>query len=253
MSTKSKLEIGSVTKKTFIKSVVVKPKMLDTMRLVPLIAGSNEMWITYDSSQKTMQIPVLPESVSVSYPDKNDNVYVYGVGDVTIKKCPGAFVLKFDSFFPAERCSGCIDNPKKPKEYVDFMKKVMELDTPCKFIYTGGSIPINSLATIKFDVKEQGGDLDTIYYTLTVTEYKNVSVRKINIKNGKGKVSSKTKRKSTKVKSRKYTVKEGDCLWNIAIKYYRKGSQYIKIYNANKKVIGSNPNLIKQGQVLVIP
>ena len=48
-------------------------------------------------------------------------------------------------------------------------------------------------------------------------------------------------------------MKPGDCLWNIAKKFYGKGSDYTKIYNANKKTIGSNPNLIYAGQVFTIP
>ena len=53
--------------------------------------------------------------------------------------------------------------------------------------------------------------------------------------------------------SKTYTVKPGDCLWNIAKKFYGKGSDYTKIYNANKGKIGSNPNLIYPGQVFTIP
>lgn len=49
-----------------------------------------------------------------------------------------------------------------------------------------------------------------------------------------------------------YTVVSGDCLWNIAKKFYGSGAQYTKIYNANKDKI-KNPNLIYPGQVLVIP
>lgn len=52
--------------------------------------------------------------------------------------------------------------------------------------------------------------------------------------------------------TRTYTVKKGDCLWNIAKKYYGKGSLYTKIYNANKDKI-KNPNKIYPGQVLKIP
>ena len=50
-----------------------------------------------------------------------------------------------------------------------------------------------------------------------------------------------------------YTVKKGDCMWNIAKKFYGNGSQYMKIYEANRGVIGSNPALIYPGQVLTIP
>ena len=49
-----------------------------------------------------------------------------------------------------------------------------------------------------------------------------------------------------------YTVKKGDCLWNIAKKFYGNGSKYTKIYEANKDKI-KNPQLIYAGQVLVIP
>lgn len=51
---------------------------------------------------------------------------------------------------------------------------------------------------------------------------------------------------------RTYTVKKGDCLYNIAKKYYGDGSKYTKIYEANTNKI-ANPNLIYVGQVLVIP
>ena len=47
----------------------------------------------------------------------------------------------------------------------------------------------------------------------------------------------------------KYTVKKGDNLSTIAKKY---NTTWKKIYNDNNKVIGSNPNLIKPGQILEI-
>lgn len=51
---------------------------------------------------------------------------------------------------------------------------------------------------------------------------------------------------------RTYTVKKGDCLWNIAKKYYGSGSAYTKIYDANTKKI-ADPHWIYPGQVFVIP
>ena len=46
-----------------------------------------------------------------------------------------------------------------------------------------------------------------------------------------------------------YTVKKGDNLTSIAKKY---NTTWKKIYEDNKDVIGSDPNLIKPGQVLTI-
>lgn len=48
-----------------------------------------------------------------------------------------------------------------------------------------------------------------------------------------------------------YTVKKGDTLGGIASNY--PGVTWQEIYAANKAIIGSNPNVIKPGQVLTIP
>jgi nucleoid-associated protein YgaU len=50
-----------------------------------------------------------------------------------------------------------------------------------------------------------------------------------------------------------WTVKSGDSLSKIAKDVYDDAGKYMKIYEANKATIGSNPNLIKPGQKLVLP
>jgi LysM repeat protein len=50
-----------------------------------------------------------------------------------------------------------------------------------------------------------------------------------------------------------YTVQPGDTLSGIAQQAYGDGNEWPKIYDANKQVIGSNPNVIYPGQVLYIP
>ncbi len=53
--------------------------------------------------------------------------------------------------------------------------------------------------------------------------------------------------------SRTYTVKSGDNLSLIAQRHYGTQARWRDIYDANRTVIGANPNLIKPGQVLTIP
>ena len=57
---------------------------------------------------------------------------------------------------------------------------------------------------------------------------------------------------STAPATKTYTVQKGDSLWAIAAKYYGKGAEYSKIFEANGDKI-SNPNLIYPGQVLTLP
>lgn len=52
-----------------------------------------------------------------------------------------------------------------------------------------------------------------------------------------------------------YTVKKGDNLTKITKKKYKSGNKdnVNMIYQANKHVIGKDKNLIKPGQMLLIP
>ena len=49
-----------------------------------------------------------------------------------------------------------------------------------------------------------------------------------------------------------YTVAKGDSLWNISQRFYNRGDRWIKIYEANRAIIGPNPDVLKIGQVLMI-
>lgn len=82
-----------------------------------------------------------------------------------------------------------------------------------------------------------------------------IKANNINIDENRLVPGGKVKKKEEKAESSgggTYTVVSGDCLWNIAKKFYGSGAQYVKIYNANKNII-KNPNLIYPGQVLTIP
>ena len=50
-----------------------------------------------------------------------------------------------------------------------------------------------------------------------------------------------------------YTVIRGDSLWRISEKFFGTSSRWGETYAANKDVIGSNPRLLRIGQILVIP
>jgi hypothetical protein len=49
------------------------------------------------------------------------------------------------------------------------------------------------------------------------------------------------------------TVRPGDSLWKIAARAYGNPLRWREIYNANKSKIGSNPDRISVGMVLIIP
>lgn len=58
------------------------------------------------------------------------------------------------------------------------------------------------------------------------------------------------KPKKSKKKTRTYKVKKGDTLWAISLRYYKTGSKWTKIADANKI---TNPRKLKIGKTLRIP
>ena len=54
-------------------------------------------------------------------------------------------------------------------------------------------------------------------------------------------------------KVQKHVVASGETLSAIAKQYYDDAGKYMAIYEANKALIGDNPDLIKPGMELVIP
>lgn len=213
-----------------------------------------QMWITYNAEKEKLRIPVLPETFTVSIGSKNSSVDVVGLGEIVVKQARPAFQFTFSSFFPKKTFPGVSTSLSSPLTCVSKLKEWQDGDKPAHLILT--DVGVDLYCTIEsFKYYEQGGDVGTIHYNLTLKEYREVTVRQVTVDVPKKKATvPKTEtRVDNTVQPKTYTVKKGDCLWNIAKKYYGSGAQYTKIYNANKGVIGGNPNLIYPGQVLTIP
>ena len=50
-----------------------------------------------------------------------------------------------------------------------------------------------------------------------------------------------------------YITTDADTLWDIAVRFYGDGAQWPKIYEANRTVIGADPNVLTGGLTLQIP
>lgn len=104
----------------------------------------------------------------------------------------------------------------------------------------------------KVQYTDRNGDLYCVEVSVSLLEYLNVEVSNTSGLSQAVEQPASTEANAGATKTT-YIVKKGDCLWTISIKFYNDGNQWRKIYNANRSVIGSNPNLIYPGQVFVIP
>lgn len=208
-----------------------------------------EFWIQQDNSGK-IQLPVKPSEFTVTVTHKNTVVNIIQLGDINLMGKTGLREITLASFFPAKDYNFSNNSSRKePLTYVERLETWRKSGSPIRVIITG---VLNMEATIEsFSYGEQDATGD-IYYTLYIKEYKKIKTKKATVTIATVKPSKRATKAPASSSGKTYTVVRGDCLWNIAKRFYGNGAQYTKIYNANKDKI-KNPNLIYPGQVLTIP
>lgn len=208
-----------------------------------------EFWLKKNDTDK-IQLPVKPSDYVVTVAHKNTVVNVTQLGDINLIGKTGLRDITLSSFFPAKDYNFSNNSDRKEPltcvEKIDGWRKSGE---PIRVIITG---TLNMECTIEsFSWGEQDATGD-IYYTLTLKEYKKLKTTTATTNGQAYSSSSSSSRSVQSAKSGTYTVKSGDTLSKIAKQYYGDGSQYMKIFNANKDKL-SDPNRIYAGQVLKIP
>ncbi len=208
-------------------------------------------------NNKEYEIPVLPEKLSIQTAGKNDKTTVIGLGEINILRQKGLREVSWESLFPAHLAPYVTaGKPMAPMEYVKAIQEVRDAEEPIIFLIIGADLDINIRFGIdSFDYEERGREVGDIYYEITLIEWKDYSPKRIVLSSDPAKPAKAQapRRAGSPPVPKTYTVQKGDCLWSIAKRFYGRGSDYTKIYNANKKTIGSNPNLIYPGQVFIIP
>lgn len=213
-----------------------------------------EFWLKKSNSDKIM-LPVNPESFAFTEKHNNTSVNVNSIGEVNLLGKRGLKTGTISSHFPKrDRNYANNSGRQAPYTYINKLLSWKSSGKPVQLIITGTKINFQvTIETLKYGEQDGTGD---VYYDLTLKEYRAVEIKKTKLKETKKKKTtkkkSKPKRPAAKKKTKTYTVKSGDCLWNIAKRFYGNGAQYTKIYNANRGKI-KNPNLIYPGQVLTIP
>jgi nucleoid-associated protein YgaU len=213
-----------------------------------------EIWLGTDDNK--IRFPVTPQERGVSRSADISSENVISLGEVTFFNGMKLKTISLSSFFPAQEYSFCgYSGFMKPYEFSEQIQKWMYAGTVVRLIIT--ETPTNLLCLIShFETKEQDftGDL---YFDLTLTEYKKVNVPKIETSQSSS--TENTTRtetsESTTSTQKTHKVVKGDSLWDIAQKFYGKGSLYKKIKEANWDTYPElkTSNVIYTRMTLVIP
>lgn len=217
-----------------------------------------EIWLTNDLNDK-IQLPVNPPSIGYKDGRNFIDLLLASGDEKTVISGRNLRTYTISSFFPKVWAPYCAySDISDPMTYVNLLKSWM--DNKYVILLQATTTLINEKVTIRnFEWNEKGGAVGDIEYTLELKEFQPVTfVDLTNRQSNKEKpamseTGTKPRPASSKKPPKTYTVKKGDTLWAISRRYLGKGAIWQKIYSANKSIIGSNPNLIKPGQELVIP
>ncbi|WP_236875554.1 LysM peptidoglycan-binding domain-containing protein [Clostridioides difficile] len=211
------------------------------------------MWIR--QANDTFRFPVFPNSFEINSKAIVNTSNVLKTGEIAVFGGVGLRTTEISSFFPKNDYTFC-DYTGFPSPYdcVNKIEKWMNEGFILRFTVTETNINMEVIIdSFQYEEKDCTGD---VYFTLSLKEYKRIQIPKINTSSN-DKISSKldlplTKGFEVKNKQKTHKVGKGDSLWSLAKKYYGNGDLWKKIYDANKKLI-KNPDVIKDGWVLIIP
>lgn len=137
-------------------------------------------YFTYNGT--TLELPVNPQEINVSYQGNNRTTEVVALGDINVLKDRQLAVISFDSWFPEDTWYPGIQSSSiySARYYKNFFLGIMEDKKPVRLVITG--INVSMLVSIEtFEYKHQSGDHEDMYYTITVKEYRPYTVTQISI------------------------------------------------------------------------
>lgn len=213
-------------------------------------------------------LPIAPSKLQLKVNNQNKTLTLINDGEINILKKPKLTDVDFDCLIPQVKYPFALYKNGFEKASI-FLNKFEQLKTsqePFQFIVTrtlpNGRMLFDTNMKVSLEDykvnedKKEGFDL---VVSISLKQYKDYGTKTANITftQSKPKATVKTSRPAEsspapKKTSKTHKVVKGDTLWGIAKKFYGNGSQYPKIFNANRDKI-KNPNLIYPGQVLTIP
>lgn len=204
-----------------------------------------------------MVLPVTPQKLTVNIKGNNKTIALVNESDINFLRAPGLTEISLDAVLPMLGTYSFSGEHNRPDYYLNAFEKLMSAKKPFRFIVAraspSGKLLYDTNIKVSLEsytiVEDATKGLD-VTVQIKLKQYIDYATKVI--KTASSATSQNSRETSSAPSAQSYTVKRGDCLWNIAKKYYGNGARYVDIYNANRDKI-TNPNLIYPGQVLSIP
>lgn len=225
-----------------------------------------DIYITHIKSGSRVALSMLPETVKVKISGKFQTYDVMQVGEIKIPKGEKLATVSWSGTLPGicRRSASYIkaQHWQPPNMIISILSGWKKNGDKLRLMITGTSINLDVYID-SFTPQPTGGNGD-YKYSMSFAEAKDIMIYTVNelgikpasptdVNRYHWRANAITNARPAPKTETTYTVKSGDTLWRIAKKYLGDGSRWPQLYEANRSVVGSNPNLIYPGQVLTIP
>lgn len=192
-----------------------------------------------------LTFPITPSEMTIKIGSNNKVITLINEGDINILKSPSLVEVEFTARFPMRKYPYSRE-VSDFQTYFDMFEDIKVNKKSFRFIVSR-SMPngkrtwdTNMLMVLEdFELEENADEGDDVLITFNLKQYKNYGVKRLKTNNTTTSTSTTTRSTESKdtSKNTSYTIKTGDCLWNIAKKFYGDSSKWQTIYNANKTAI----------------
>ena len=222
----------------------------------------------YDFYLKKCLLPVTPQKLEIKINNANDTVTLINEGEINILKTAALTDIEFECEIPQVKQPYAVYKSgfQGASYFLDYFEGLKISKQPFQFLVSrtmpNGKVLFSTNIKVSMEdykITEDSKNGFDLKVKISLKQYREYGTKTVNIKiqASKPKATVQPPRAAetspAPAASQTYTVVRGDCLWNIAKRFYGNGAKYTVIYDANRGVIGGNPNLIYPGQVLTIP
>ena len=190
-------------------------------------------------------LPVAPSKLEIKINNANKTLALINEGEINILKKPGLTDIEFTCGIPQVRYPYAVykEGFRGADYFLDYFESLKNSRKPFQFIVCR-VLPsdrklfnTNIKVTLEdYKLTEDAGDGFDVTVKVKLKQWRDYGTKTVNITMAasKPRAAAEPQRESTTspapAQAASYTVVKGDCLWNIAKKFYGNGSKYTVIY-----------------------
>lgn len=199
-----------------------------------------------------MTFPMLPEEITVECGTRFQSYDIMNIGEIKLPLGEELTRFSWNCKLPGKhrQSENYVMVQHEPIKIQEWLSYLRNSNIKCRLVVTDS--PINHTVYLEsYTMNYSGGygDYECDISFIQAKELKVVTEELMSVQTTKAIVPSEQQRPSKPIETQ-YTIKKGDCLWDIAQSKLGAGNRYMEIAELNGI---KNPNKIQAGQVLLLP